>query len=120
MEERVRTDSLKLMNALGYDFCTLEFAVRDGIPYAIDFLNPAPDAAVESVGEDNFQWVVETAAKWLLERVEQPAEPLADYRWQTFLAGGESVAPAKKTNGHSRAKAGSPRPSPAASRRGDA
>jgi hypothetical protein len=104
MEERIRTDSLKLMDALGYDFCTLEFAVRDGIPYAIDFLNPAPDAAVESVGEDNFQWVVETAAKWLLERVEQPAEPLADYRWQTFLAGGESVAPAKKTNGHSRAK----------------
>ena len=46
MEERIRGDCLKLMNALGYDFCTLEFAVRDGIPYAIDFLNPAPDAAV--------------------------------------------------------------------------
>ena len=50
MYERVHGDCLKLMNALGYDFCTLEFAVRDGIPYAIDFLNPAPDAAVESVG----------------------------------------------------------------------
>ncbi len=108
MEERVRGDCLKLMNALGYDFCTLEFAVRDGVPYAIDFLNPAPDAAVESVGEENFQWVVETAAKWLLERVEQPAEPLADYRWQTFLAGGESLAPAKKTNGRSK-KPASPR-----------
>ena len=42
--QRVHDDCLKLMHALGYDFCTLEFAVRDGIPYAIDFLNPAPDA----------------------------------------------------------------------------
>ena len=100
--ERVYNDSLKLMNALGYDFCTLEFAVRDGIPYAIDFLNPAPDAAVESVGEENFHWVVETAAEWLLERIQQPAEPLADYRWQTFLAGGEPIAPPKKTNGRAK------------------
>ena len=69
MYERVHGDCLKLMNALGYDFGTLEFAVRDGIPYAIDFLNPAPDAAVESVGEENFQWVLEHAAKWLIERV---------------------------------------------------
>jgi glutathione synthase/RimK-type ligase-like ATP-grasp enzyme len=113
LHQRVHDDSLKLMNALGYDFCTLEFAVRDGIPYAIDFLNPAPDAAVESVGEENFQWVVETSTKWLLERVEQPAEPLADYRWQTFLAGGEPLAPpAKKSNGRSR-KPSAPREQPA-------
>ena len=59
MHQRVHDDCLKLMNALGYDFYTLEFAVRDGIPYAIDFLNPAPDAAVESVGAENFAWVVE-------------------------------------------------------------
>ena len=43
--------------ALGYDFNTVEFAVRDGVPYAIDFCNPAPDADVHSVGEDNFDWV---------------------------------------------------------------
>ena len=40
------TTCLKLNRALGYDFNTLEFAVRDGIPYAIDFCNPAPDADV--------------------------------------------------------------------------
>jgi hypothetical protein len=90
LHELVRSDSLKLMNALGYDFCTLEFAVRDGVPYAIDFLNPAPDAALESVGQENFAWVVDHAAKWLLERVAEDARPVADYRWQTFLAGGEA------------------------------
>jgi glutathione synthase/RimK-type ligase-like ATP-grasp enzyme len=98
MYQRVHDDCLKLMNALGYDFCTLEFAVRDGIPYAIDFLNPAPDAAVESVGAENFAWVVEHATKWLIERVQQPAEPLTNYHWGAYLAGGgEPAAPKRQT-----------------------
>jgi len=88
MLERVRGDCLKLVNALGYDFDTLEFAVRDGVPYAIDFLNPAPDADVQSVGAANFEWVLEHAGKWLIERVQAGPEPLQDYRWQWFLAGG--------------------------------
>ena len=37
LEERLRDDCLKLTGALGYDFDTVELAVRDGIPYAIDF-----------------------------------------------------------------------------------
>ena len=40
-----------LCRALGYDLNTVEFAVEDGVPYAIDFMNPAPDADVHSVGE---------------------------------------------------------------------
>jgi glutathione synthase/RimK-type ligase-like ATP-grasp enzyme len=64
MEEIV----LQLNHFLGYDFNTVELAVRDGIPYAIDFCNPAPDAEIKSVGEDNFAWVVETAANYAIER----------------------------------------------------
>jgi len=93
MYARVHGDVLKLVHALGYDFDTLEFAVRDGIPYAIDFLNPAPDADLASVGRDNFEWVLEHASRWLIERVQQGPEPPAQYRWQTFLAGpGPSAA----------------------------
>jgi hypothetical protein len=33
-------DALKLCRALGYDLNTVEFAVEDGVPYAIDFMNP--------------------------------------------------------------------------------
>src|SRR6266542_2953665 len=62
LEQRIHNDCLKLTEALGYDFDTLEFAVRDGIPYAIDFLNPAPDADPASVGDENFHWVLEHAA----------------------------------------------------------
>ena len=39
------------IEALGYDINTVEFAIRDGVPYAIDFMNPAPDAELASVGE---------------------------------------------------------------------
>lgn len=59
---------LRINQYLGYDFNTVELAIRDGIPYAIDFCNPAPDADRPSVGEENFNWVVETAATYAIER----------------------------------------------------
>ena len=54
--ERVERDCLTLCRALGYDLNTVEFACEDGIPYAIDFMNPAPDADVNSVGQENFSF----------------------------------------------------------------
>jgi len=68
-EERVRRDALTLCEALGYDMNTVEFAVRDGVPYAIDFMNCAPDADLNSVGRENFDWVVTNMAEVLIERV---------------------------------------------------
>ncbi|MFK5108617.1 hypothetical protein ACI394_29200, partial [Klebsiella pneumoniae] len=64
MEEIV----LRINQYLGYDFNTVELALRDGVPYAIDFCNPAPDADIKSVGEENFAWVVETAANFAIEK----------------------------------------------------
>jgi glutathione synthase/RimK-type ligase-like ATP-grasp enzyme len=66
--DRVREDALKLCRALGYDFNTVEFAVRDAVPYAIDFCNPAPDADRHSVGEENFAWVLDRAADMLIRK----------------------------------------------------
>jgi hypothetical protein len=84
--ERIRGDCLKLTEALGYDFNTLEFAVRGGVPHAIDFLNPAPDADPASVGEENFRWVLEHATEWLIERVGQAAEPPPRLDWRMLLS----------------------------------
>ncbi len=58
LEARIVKDSLTLMRALGYDMCSLEFAVRDGVPYAIDFMNPAPDMDINSLTPHYFQWVL--------------------------------------------------------------
>lgn len=70
-EEKLRemTDIvLKINKYLGYDFNTVELALRNGVPYAIDFCNPAPDADIASVGEENFEWVVETSASFAIEK----------------------------------------------------
>ena len=82
---------LKLNHALGYDFNTVEFAVRDGIPYAIDFCNPAPDADVNSVGEENFEWVVETAARYAVERAKAQKPSQDNLTWGTFIRNAAGV-----------------------------
>jgi len=65
----------------------VEFAVEKGVPYAIDFMNPAPDAGLESVGPDNFKWVVDHVAEMVVARTLSPPEPPI-MRWGKFLAGG--------------------------------
>jgi glutathione synthase/RimK-type ligase-like ATP-grasp enzyme len=81
---------LKLNQSLGYDFNTVEMAVRDGIPYAIDFCNPAPDADVKSVGQENFDWVVEHAAKMAVERAQTHKPGGNNLTWGTYVS--DSVA----------------------------
>lgn len=83
--QRIEEDVLKINNLLGYDFNTVEFAVRDGIPYAIDFLNPAPDADVNSVGEENFEWVIEAAANMAINRAEKHEKGKNNLTWGDFV-----------------------------------
>lgn len=81
---RLVDDCLKLCRALGYDLNTVEFAVEKGTPYAIDFLNPAPDADYHSVGPANFEWIVNAVAEFAVEQALKPSsEP--QMRWQYFL-----------------------------------
>ena len=83
---RVERDALTLCRALGYDLNTVEFAVEDGIPYAIDFMNPAPDADRKSVGDANFNWIVDAVAELAVKAaLAPPRAPV--YRWDSFLKG---------------------------------
>jgi len=84
LRERVINDSLKLMNALGYDMNTAEWAIKDGVPYAIDFMNPAPDAEATSVGPDNFEWIVREVADLAVRKALEPHGPPV-YRWDSLL-----------------------------------
>ena len=65
-------DSLTLCNALGYDMNTVEFAVKDGVPYAIDFMNPAPDMDIYSLTPSYFEWVVEHMADMAIRMALAP------------------------------------------------
>jgi hypothetical protein len=84
--ERIVNDSRTLMRALGYDMCSLEFAVRDGIPYAIDFMNPAPDMDVNSLTPHYFDWAVKGMADLVIRLAKQPRTP-RDPRAGDFLLG---------------------------------
>jgi glutathione synthase/RimK-type ligase-like ATP-grasp enzyme len=81
MEEIV----IKINSYLGYDFNTVELAVRNGIPYAIDFCNPAPDADLQSVGAENFEWVVETSANYAIERALQIRDNTDNLTWGEYI-----------------------------------
>lgn len=70
--QRVVEDSLKLVRALGYDMNSMEWAVRDGIPYAIDFMNPAPDMDVNSLTPHYFEWVVTHMADLAIRLAKEP------------------------------------------------
>src|SRR6266436_827495 len=83
--QRVMRDALTLCNALGYDLNTVEFAVQDGVPYAIYFLNPAPDDAFNSVGPENFEWIVDAVADLAIEQAEEGPLVMQEMRWAYFL-----------------------------------
>lgn len=87
MLERVTADCITLCEALGYEMNTVEFAVRDGVPYAIDFMNPAPDAEQSSVGQENFEWVVETLASYAIELAREGRKEPEELRFGSMLAG---------------------------------
>ena len=82
---KIKEYTLTLCKGLGYDFNTVEFAVRDGIPYAIDFGNPAPDAEYTSVGPENFEWVVETSAKMAIAAAKKQKDGQVNLTWGTFI-----------------------------------
>lgn len=90
LKKRVEKDVKTICTALGYDLNTVEFAIKDGVPYAIDFMNPAPDAELASVGEYNHRWIVDSMTEFILKNIEKNfAKP--EYRWDAMLNGKPKV-----------------------------
>jgi hypothetical protein len=82
---RVERDALTLCRALGYDLNTVEFAVEDGVPYAIDFMNPAPDMDVNSLTPAYFEWVVKHMADLVIDRALNPRPQLKELKWSKLF-----------------------------------
>lgn len=85
LTERITKDILTICRALGYDINTVEFAIQDGVPYAIDFMNPAPDADLHSVGEYNHNWVTKAVTNFVFKKLAEPQETRTRYRWDALL-----------------------------------
>ncbi|HML57995.1 MAG TPA: hypothetical protein PKA85_06460 [Ferruginibacter sp.] len=76
---------IRINQYLGYDFNTVELALRNGVPYAIDFCNPAPDADRASVGDENFAWVVDTVATYAVEKAQQHKDGMDNLTWGEYI-----------------------------------
>jgi hypothetical protein len=76
----------------------VEFAVENGVPYAIDFMNPAPDADVNSVGKDNFEWIVNAVAEFAVKKALSDENPAKELRWAGFLRGETAAVKKAKVN----------------------
>lgn len=94
LHARIEKDVITICTALGYDLNTVEFAIKDGVPYAIDFMNPAPDAELASVGEYNHNWIVDSMTDFILKKLSEGFE-MPEYRWSSMLnpPAGKKAAP---------------------------
>lgn len=75
----------QLNQYLGYDFNSVEIAIRNGVPYVIDFWNPAPEADPNIIGQENFEWLTETAASYAILRAQQQTPGTDNLTWGKFL-----------------------------------
>lgn len=92
--EQIRHACLQLCGALGYDINSVEFAVHEGVPYAIDFLNPVPEADLQTIGPENFEWLVDAVARLAIDQARLGPLHSSELRWMRFL---NSDAGAAKT-----------------------
>jgi len=83
--ERVVKDAQTINVALGYEMNTIEFAIQDGVPYAIDFLNPAPDFERDRITAFYFEQVVDRMARLVIDRALSGDVSNSWPRWEEMV-----------------------------------
>jgi hypothetical protein len=82
---RVVRDAQLINLALGYEMNTIEFAIADDVPYAIDYLNPAPDFERDRITPFYFSHVVEKMAHLVVDRALNGHPAMCWPRWEEML-----------------------------------
>jgi glutathione synthase/RimK-type ligase-like ATP-grasp enzyme len=100
LEARITDSARELNRALGYDMNSVEFAIKDGVPYAIDFTNPAPDMYPHHILPDNYEWCLEKMSELCITAAREGRQNDVNHSWQRYLE--------KKTS-HPAAPAAAPR-----------
>ena len=99
LRNRIVKDSLTLVGALGYDMNSIEWAVKDGVPFAIDFMNPAPDFDINSLTPEYFDWALQHMADLAIELAQGRSRAGASQtpHWQTLFKGRAQRAAPRRT-----------------------
>jgi hypothetical protein len=90
--DRIVKDAQTINQALGYEMNTIEFAVKDGVPYAIDFLNPAPDFERDRITQHYFDLVLDKMSALVIDRAVSGALTNPWPRWEQMTGLGSGVA----------------------------
>lgn len=87
LKARIVTDARTINTAFGYDMNSAEFAVKDGVPYAIDFMNCAPDMDIYSLTPHYFDWVVQHMADMAIRLAKNPRDQAKMLGWAPLFTG---------------------------------
>ncbi len=85
LEARILDGARELNRALGYDQNSVEFAIKDGVPYAIDFTNPAPDMYPHHILADNYEWCLEKMTELCVSAAREGRKNDTGHAWQRYL-----------------------------------
>lgn len=88
MTHRIVKDAQTINQALGYEMNTIEFAIKGDVPYAIDFLNPAPDFERDRITEYYFEMVLDKMSRLVIDRALNGAPSNPWPRWEEMLGVG--------------------------------
>jgi len=86
VEQKVLDGAWAINHALGYDMNSVEFAIKDGVPYAIDFTNPAPDMDIHSILPKHFHIVVDEMAKFAIKCAKEGRKNHPGFAFRQYLA----------------------------------
>ncbi len=93
VEQSILDGAWAIHQALGYDVNAVDFAVKDGVPYAIDCSNPAPDFEAESLPPRLFNAVVDELARYVVQRAREGKPNSGEVPFRRFL-GAPAARPA--------------------------
>lgn len=81
---RVVHDAQMINRAMGYDMNTVEFGIRGRVPYAIDFMNTAPEFDPAALPPVYFAWVVQRMADLVIARARMAGAPSTPH-WRSLM-----------------------------------
>jgi len=82
---RVVRDAQRINLALGYEMNTIEFAIQGDVPYAIDYLNPAPDFEQDRITPFYFSHVLDKMTELVIDRAVNGHPAQCWPRWEEML-----------------------------------
>jgi hypothetical protein len=85
LRDRIARDCRTICGALGYDMNSLEYAIKDGVPYAIDFMNCAPDMDIYSLTPTYFEWAVQHMADMAIKLANAPRRTSVEAKWSALF-----------------------------------